>query len=564
MRSACLHGFFRKDKRKKYCVLHYPGQDKEDQFKKAFDEKRAANNFDFSGVWFPYGVSFSGLTLSKASFRESKFNSAAQFGKTDFGTYVDFRGTQFLDVSFQYAKFVTGDFAGASFGRADFLEAEFAVAYFSDAHFNGDAFFNPTKFRERANFESAEFHGKAYFGKGKFDRGAFFASAKFSALADFGEAQFASANFGKARFSDRANFGKAKFGSDVVFQETQFQEASFNKTEFHAVAQFGLATFNNADFTAAILGKSAFFNKAEFGKAYFSETKFLTTAMETSTPGASDGAVGRIVSFDSARFKDTFVFENSDLEAVNLQFVGATVEQPERVTFHNVSLRPIWLARFNSRDLQFIKVRWRDLRSRRFISTEIKALKKENISTPYESLELVCRELADNAEENNRYEEAARFRFIANEARRRERWHNLKAQPRKREAWIDLNPLLWLYGGVSGYGERASQAALVLLLGCVLFASIFFIGQRSGWWQFSKNVVAVANSSSEAKEPTAQAPMLQDFREALLYSANVMALQKPEPLPGNKRAKILVLIETLFGPLQLALLALAIRRKFMR
>ena len=43
-----------------------------------------------------------------------------------------------------------------------------------------------------------------------------------------------------------------------------------------------------------------------------------------------------------------------------------------------------------------------------------------------------------------------------------------------------------------------------------------------------------------------------------------MTLQKPEPLPANKRAKTLVLLETVLGPVQAALLALAIRRKFMR
>jgi hypothetical protein len=43
-----------------------------------------------------------------------------------------------------------------------------------------------------------------------------------------------------------------------------------------------------------------------------------------------------------------------------------------------------------------------------------------------------------------------------------------------------------------------------------------------------------------------------------------MTLQKPEPSAANKRAKAAVLFETILGPLQAALLALAIRRKFMR
>ena len=54
------------------------------------------------------------------------------------------------------------------------------------------------------------------------------------------------------------------------------------------------------------------------------------------------------------------------------------------------------------------------------------------------------------------------------------------------------------------------------------------------------------------------------FSEALVYSAGVMALQRPEPRPATTPAQTIVLLETILGPVQAALLALAIRRKFMR
>jgi hypothetical protein len=41
-------------------------------------------------------------------------------------------------------------------------------------------------------------------------------------------------------------------------------------------------------------------------------------------------------------------------------------------------------------------------------------------------------------------------------------------------------------------------------------------------------------------------------------------VQKPEPKPLTGAAQTLVLLETILGPVQTALLALAIRRKFMR
>ena len=54
------------------------------------------------------------------------------------------------------------------------------------------------------------------------------------------------------------------------------------------------------------------------------------------------------------------------------------------------------------------------------------------------------------------------------------------------------------------------------------------------------------------------------FIRAFTYSLAVMSLQRPEPKPLTGTAQTLVLLETIFGPLQAALLALAIRRKFMR
>lgn len=119
--------------------------------------------------------------------------------------------------------------------------------------------------------------------------------------------------------------------------------------------------------------------------------------------------------------------------------------------------------------------------------------------------------------------------------------------------------LIWWYWFASGYGERAWRAALVLFGLWLLFASIFFVGQRDGqWWRppqkQQQQTTLIANETSR----------LLNFPEALIYSVGVMTLQKPEPLPANNRAKTFVLLATVLGPIQAGLLALAIRRKFMR
>ena len=50
----------------------------------------------------------------------------------------------------------------------------------------------------------------------------------------------------------------------------------------------------------------------------------------------------------------------------------------------------------------------------------------------------------------------------------------------------------------------------------------------------------------------------------ITYSAAVMTFQRPEPKPVTTAAQAIVILETVLGPVQAALLALAVRRKFMR
>lgn len=96
-----------------------------------------------------------------------------------------------------------------------------------------------------------------------------------------------------------------------------------------------------------------------------------------------------------------------------------------------------------------------------------------------------------------------------------------------------------------------------------LFFAVFYWYGNAAWWQPKQASKGVAESFAGEKQTTAVAAPLT-FSEAMIYSAGVMALQKPEPLHSNKRAKGLGRLETVLGPLQAALLALAIRRKFMR
>jgi hypothetical protein len=56
-----------------------------------------------------------------------------------------------------------------------------------------------------------------------------------------------------------------------------------------------------------------------------------------------------------------------------------------------------------------------------------------------------------------------------------------------------------------------------------------------------------------------------NIRPALVYSLGALARLRPEPLPDGPSAfQFLVTAEGILGPLQIALLALAVRRKVMR
>ncbi|PYS78288.1 MAG: hypothetical protein DMF66_06940 [Acidobacteria bacterium] len=136
------------------------------------------------------------------------------------------------------------------------------------------------------------------------------------------------------------------------------------------------------------------------------------------------------------------------------------------------------------------------------------------------------------------------------EVRRLEGWQGW----RNFASWM----LNWGYLLASGYGERVGQAFL-MLLGIWLLAAALYTQVGFARWEprIATEKEAAAARRDEVGEP------LRPSR-ALTYSLGVMTLQKPEPRPATNAAQSLVMLETILGPVQAALLALAIRRKFMR
>lgn len=237
----------------------------------------------------------------------------------------------------------------------------------------------------------------------------------------------------------------------------------------------------------------------------------------------------------------------------DFDFQNSTIEKPDKVSFSTTVLRPNWFVNVDPRKFVFTDTDWALESSN--IKQEIDALVKKEISSPHRLLAIASRQLAENAEANNRYEEASRFRYWAMDLARRTKW---KGWTFWKTDWLHM-----LYWAVSGYGEKILRALGVLAAVWIVFVLLY---TRIGFAQQPPRASNEGASSVTAASMTTEDRVGQplEFSRTLTYSLAVMSLQKPEPKPLTGTAQTLVLLETILGPVQAALLGLAIRRKFMR
>jgi hypothetical protein len=499
--SACNgEPFYKEHDGKRYCVLHFPGNEKSVAFKKALERKLGGKDFNFRGIWFP----------DKLQFFNFRFDTIADFSDTTFNAQVNFFSTLFA-----------------------------AEVFFNHAVFNKVANFHSAIFCAEVFFCSATFRAAAEFGNALFKARVDFISAIFDSRADLNANFNSEAFFSYADFSAEANFGSAKFHAEANFFSTSFNaNANFINTDFNLAASFGEATFN----AEALFDYAIFRTRSDFSHAIFKD----------------------YVRFAGEEHRLVF----SSTSSLDLQF--ARIEKLDRVSFHTLTLRPHWFVNVDARKFDFINVKW-DWQPT--INEEIEALKSKDVSEPHRLLSIACRQLAVNAEENHRYDEASKFRYWSMYARQQETWSGLAFWWRFRN-WLSTrwshvsrlpilrffnrNWLYWFYWAASGYGERIFRAFIVLL-GVWLFSALLYTQVGFARWETK---LTSESDVATARRDEVGAPL--GLSRALTYSFGVMTFQKPEPRPTTTAAQIFVILETIFGPLQAALLALAIRRKFMR
>jgi hypothetical protein len=499
--SSCAgRPVYKEHEGKPYCVLHYPGKEKSDDFQQAFQKKLDDKDFNFVGIWFPEGPSFSDFEFTEAvDFRSATFSAEINFQDTIFG------------------------------GAADFRDVTFNASVRFDSTFKKDANFVHAVFSADADFHGSIFNGPVYFSNTAFNKGAYFGRASFNARADFSYAKFSStAGFTYAAFKAKADFSYAELTAGADFNAAFNAEADFNYAVFTGEAYFRYAVFK----AKINLRSTTFKYHVRFGGEESGEQSFR---------------------------KDAWL---------DLQF--ARIDKPDNVSFHTLTLRPHWFVNVDARKFDFMNVEW-DWKP--LINEEIEALKSKGVSQPHRLLSIACRRLAVNAEDNHRYDEASKFRYWSMYARQLETWAGL-APWWKFRSWLSIrwshisrlpilrffnrNWLYWFYWAASGYGERVLRAFVVLIGVWLLFALLY---TQVG---FARWEPRLASESDLATARHDEAGIPQGLSRALTYSFGVMTFQKPEPRPATTAAQSLVMLETILGPLQAALLALAIRRKFMR
>jgi uncharacterized protein YjbI with pentapeptide repeats len=445
------------------------------------------------------------------------------------------------------------DFQGFVFPRVDLRMVCLAGAEvnFSKATFEHYADFSQSLFDRDVNFTNARFKKGASFELTRFQQRAIFAGTLFTADANFGWTSFAGeATFYLARFEAEAKFVRARFSEDAKFGEATFEgPAYFVFARFARDAGFARATFSRA----AEFGFVDFSGIADFRWASFQNPTQAVFHRINNLEIRGDESPGlrlRLASclLEGVRFED--VNWNLKNGRICIQDEADLREEPQgiaRDTLEHGGLPP--------------------------------ALTHELVADAY-------RRLVNNFEKSRQYDWAERCFLSEMEMRRCNPRHFLFAnRALAKRLYANVGSARWLgenvsltsfYRLLSNHGSSYGRALGVLAGFILLFAFLlpaFGLRMPSDskvqavcpWADPRSPESAIISWRCAFEHPQGGRQLIHTFDAGLWDALEVAAFQKSRTVePANAGARRLEVIESIVVPGQLALLLLAIRRRFRR
>jgi Pentapeptide repeats (9 copies) len=545
----------------------------------------------FSGdVWFD-NAEFSGDTKTwfhrsqfrgNSSFNRARFRGRAEFANVQFGKDADFGDTRFNEKV---------EFSGAEFsGNAVFRRAEFsAAAGFEDTRFSRDVWFDNARFSGYSDFDGAQFGGNASFNGTQFSRNVSLDGAQFGRRAAFAGARFESLT----RFGPLAAGGvdleRATFAKRVVV-EVEAGELSAVDARFEEGvelrARHARISLRRTFFGAPSSLSGAIEPFASLHKRTVPDQEQITTLTTT------DGGIGleqahtrpgiylenRVPRLLSVQQTDVSQLTLADVDLQWCRFAGAHQLDKLRLEGRSPFNRPpswqfrwAWplLWRWSPRRLIAEEHPWRAQRRKsRGWTRELPNLTGAAPAPPVgpERLAVLYRSLRKAFEDAKNEAGAGDFYYGEMEARR-----HAPSTSRSERA------ILTAYWIISGYGQRASRAlaALVLLIG-LLFALLtqFGLPDSSTMQQMTGTIpAAVAGQPQQVTldvrtAPSTLPPPNQRWTANRMGQAARIALGSVVFRDSDQKltpaGTWTVMAGRAFGPLVLALAALAVRARVKR
>ncbi|MGM0582903.1 MAG: pentapeptide repeat-containing protein [Bacteroidota bacterium] len=360
------------------------------------------------------------------------------------------------------------------------------------------------------NFENAVFREKVNFDFCKFNEGANFHNAIFEKNASFHGAEFyKGANFDGATFEAKADLAEIEFERNAGFLVAEFYE----RAEF-----FGTNFRGQAEFRDCIFYKGARFLETRFlgTEALFSFSSFLGPTY-----------------FSSGR-KETSIFNDTRLE-----FEEVTIDPPNVISFRNADFRQGVFKNTNMGKVILSGITWPKSRNRTIVYDEIRLNQETENNIYSKNVEELYRQLKQKYEEKRDYQSASDFHYGEKELQRR-----------NDETPTSNRILLNLYKYISGYGERILPAVICIAILILISTICYYIGG-----------IEVTSNNNTLANSTIYNQLLNSFIHSLQATFFVRPLEFDTV---SYLSRFAFIIQSIFSPIFIGLLALAIRQRLKR